>query len=494
MSDTPALTLADRLSVPPDRRWWILAVICLAQLMDVLDVTIVNIALPHAQADLGFSDGDRQWIVTAYSLTFASLLLPSGRVCDLVGPRTMLLIGLAAFACASALGGATPNFGILVTARALQGAAGAVIAPAALALLSTTFTQTKERARAFAVFGAVSGSGAAVGMLLGGALTQYLDWRFTLYVNVAIAAAAIIGALLLIPRRPKPEQRPHLDVAGTVLVSTGLFCVVYGLAAVESHPWSSPATWGFLTAGAVLLAAFAWWQNRTAHPLLPPRIIVNRNRGGSHLAILIAGIGLFGAFLFLNFYLQGTLHYTPLMTGLAFLPMVGTLVVAGGIATTQLYPRLGARVPVAIGMLIAAAAMAWLTRIGSHSTYAEAVLGPLLVFGLGIGATIAPAMSAGTAGVRPGDAGIASATVNAAQQIGGSTGTALLNSLAASALARYLVGKDPASPTDRADAVLHSYSTAFWATSAIFAAGAVVCGLILPTQRPDPADLPPPTT
>ncbi|ACU69364.1 drug resistance transporter, EmrB/QacA subfamily [Catenulispora acidiphila DSM 44928] len=470
------------------RRWWILAVICLAQLMDVLDVTIVNIALPDAQKSLDFSVGDRQWIVTAYSLAFGSLLLFSGRVSDLVGRRRMFLVGLVAFAAASALGGAAPDFGVLVTARAVQGAAGAMLAPAALSLLSTTFTEPKERAKAFAVFGGVSGSGAAIGMLLGGVLTEFLNWRFTLYVNVAIAVVAFIGAATLIQRRNETQseigERPKLDLPGTILVSAALFGIVYGFADVESHAWTAPSTWVSLTSGVVLLGVFAWWQRQAANPLLPLRIVLDRTRGGSILAIFLGSIGLFGAFLFLNFYLQGVLHYSPLMTGVAFLPMVVTLVIAGGICTTQLYPRFGAKLPVTAGMLIAAAAMVLLTDIGPHSTYAGTVLGPLLVFGLGIGATIAPAMSAGTADVEPRDAGIASATVNTAQQIGGSIGTALLNSLAASALGRYLVGKDAASHAVQTDAAIHSYSVAFWATGAIFAGGAVVCGLVLRRGKP----------
>jgi EmrB/QacA subfamily drug resistance transporter len=469
----------------PAHRWWILGVICLAQLMDVLDVTIVNIALPHAQRDLGFTIGERQWIVTAYSLAFGSLLLLFGRVSDLVGRRTMLLTGLFGFASASALGGAAPSFGVLVTARALQGAAGAMLAPAALSLLSTTFADARERATAFAVFGGVSGSGAAIGMMLGGILTEFLNWRFTLYVNVAIAIAAIVGTATLVPHQTESDERPKLDIPGTVIASAGLFSVVYGFANVESHPWSAPSTWGFLAAGIVLVGLFAWWQSRAEHPLLPLRVILDRTRGGSNLAILIGGIGLFGAFLFLNYYLQEILHYSPVVTGAAFLPMVVGIVIGGGVSTTRLYPRFGARLPVTAGMLAAAGAMAWLTGIGPHGTYAATILGPLLVFGVGIGATIAPAMSAGTTGVLPRDAGIASATVNVAQQIGGSIGTPLLNSLAASSLTGYLTGKSTMSATVQTDAAIHSYIVAFWATSAIFAAGAAICGLVLRTGKPE---------
>ncbi|NUP52984.1 MAG: MFS transporter [Catenulispora sp.] len=479
-------------AAPPDphhaRRWLILAVIGLAQLMIVLDTTIVNIALPDAQKALGFSNGDRQWIVTAYSLAFGSLLLFFGRVSDLIGRRAMFLIGLAAFAGASVLGGAAPNFEILVVARALQGVAGAMLAPAALSLLSTTFTEAKERATAYAVFGGIAGSGAAIGMLLGGVLTEYLNWRYTLFVNVAISVVAIAGAATLIPRHTRQSDRPTLDLPGTLLVSAGLFGLVYGFANAESHAWSAPSTWGFLAGGAALLVLFTWWQTRASHPLLPLRVVLERNRGGSFLAMFITGAGMFGVFLFLNYYLQQILRYSPVMTGVAFLPMVAALMVTASLSTTKLYPRFGARPLVFLGMLVAAGGMAWLTGISLTSTYAASVLGPVLLVGIGMGMIFAPGMNAATSGIEARDAGVASATVNTSQQVGGSIGTALLNSLATSALAGYLVGKDAASPVVQAGAAVHSYVVAFWWAAAIFAAGAVVCGLILKGGKPDPAD------
>nr|WP_205314325.1 MFS transporter [Propionibacterium freudenreichii] len=378
---------------------------------------------------------------------------------------------------------AAPTFGILIAARALQGAAGAAIAPAALSLLSTTFTDAKDRAKAFAIFGGISGSGAAVGMILGGVLTQFLNWRFTLFVNVVIALVAIIGAIVLIPRHAPATTKPRLDALGTVLACAGLFSIVFGFANVEAQSWSGSGTWAFLAAGVLLLAAFVWWQTRTTHPLLPLRIILNRTRGGANLAIFIAGIGLFAAFLFLSYFMQQTLAFTPLATGLAFLPMVVGIVIAGGIATTQLAPRFGPRAPISLGLLAAAAALVWLTGISTHSSYAGSVLGPLVLFGLGVGATIAPAMNAGTANVRPEDAGIASATVNIAQQIGGSIGTALLNSIAAATLAAYLIGTNDHSPAGQAAATIHSYTTTFWVAAAVFTAGAAACALILQQHR-----------
>jgi EmrB/QacA subfamily drug resistance transporter len=471
------------------KRWLILAVIGLAQLMIVLDVSIVNIALPDAQKALGFSNGDRQWIVTAYSLAFGSLLLLFGRVSDLVGRRVMFLVGLVVFAAASALGGASQNFDMLVTARALQGLAGAMLAPAALSLLSTTFTEAKERATAFAVFGAIAGSGAAIGLLLGGVLTEYMNWRWTLFVNVAISVLAIAGAATLIPRQKKDEgNRPKLDLPGTLLVSAGLFGIVYGFSNAESHAWSAPGTWGFLAAGGLLIVIFAWWQTRASHPLLPLRVILERNRGGSFLAMFITGIGMFGVFLFLTYYLQEIVKYSPVMTGVAFLPMVGALMVTATVSTTQLYPRFGSKILVFGGMAIAAGGMAWLTGITVSSTYGADIVGPLLLIGLGMGAVFAPAMNAATSGIEARDAGVASAMVNTSQQIGGSIGTALLNSLASSALTSYLVGKNASSQLVQADAAIHSYTTAFWWSAGIFAVGAVICGLILKAGKPDPAD------
>ena len=469
------------------KRWLILAVIGLAQLMIVLDVSIVNIALPDAQKALGFSNGDRQWIITAYSLAFGSLLLLFGRISDLIGRRTTFLVGLVGFAAAAFLGGISPNFEVLVLARALQGAAGAILAPAALSLLTTTFTEAKERATAFAVFGGIAGSGAAIGLLLGGVLTEYLDWRWTLFVNVGISVVAIAGAAALIPRQPASAQRPKLDLPGAALISAGLFGIVYGFSNAESHPWSAPSTWGFLAAGVALIAAFTGWQTRASHPLLPLRVLRDRNRAGSFLAVFIIGVGMFGVFLFLTYYLQEVLHYSPVKTGLAFLPMVAALMLASTTTNIKLLPRFGPKILAIVGMTVAAGGMAWLTRIDLHSAYGSDILGPLLIVGLGIGSVMAPSMNTATSGVKPSDAGVASATVQTMQQVGGSVGTALLNSLAASALASYLVGRAPTA-LNQANAAIHSYTTAFWWSTGIFAAGAVICGLLLRPGPPAAAD------
>ncbi|WP_328979995.1 MFS transporter [Streptomyces canus] len=492
-ADTPATATVSTLpppDAPPRHRWWILAVIGLAQLMVVLDATIVNIALPSAQKDLGFSDGDRQWVVTAYALAFGSLLLLGGRIADLFGRKMTFLIGLIGFAGASAVGGAATSFDMLIIARAAQGLFGALLAPAALSLLTTTFTDARERAKAFGVYGAIAGAGGAIGLLLGGVLTEYLDWRWTLYVNLVFAALAFVGGVMLLQRTTR-DKTATIDIPGAVLVGGGLFCLVYGFSNAESHDWSSPATWGFLGAGAILLATFTWWQTRSTHPLLPLRVLLDRNRGASFISILIIGAGMFGVFLFLTYYLQQSLGYTPVKTGLAFLPMVAGLMIASTLASTVLIPRFGPKPVVPLGMGIAAAGMVWLTGLDLNSGYATDIMPPLIVAGLGLGLVMAPAMSLATAGVGAEDAGVASAAVNTMQQVGGSLGTALLNTLSTTAVTNYLEGKNPKDPMVLAQAGLEGYSTAYWWSAAFFAAGLVISVLLyrrgVPAGDPDAA-------
>ncbi|MCL2734128.1 MAG: MFS transporter [Actinomycetia bacterium] len=467
---------------PPDHRWWVLVVVGTAQLMVVLDATIVNIALPSAQRALGFSNGNRQWIITAYALAFGSLLLFGGRLADLLGRKTTFLIGLVGFALASAVGGAAPSFEVLVTARAAQGAFGAVLAPAALSLLTTTFTDTRERAKAFGIYGAIAGAGAAVGLLLGGILTEYLDWRWCLYVNLLFATAAFIGGWRLL-RAGAPANRPSLDVPGTLMVTSGLFCIVYGFSNAQRHSWTTPSTWGFLLAGVVLLLAFVAWQGRAKHPLLPLRVVGDRDRGASFLAMFLSGAGMFGVFLFLTYYMQRTLFYSPIKTGLAFLPMVAVLVATSLFVQNSLLPRIGAKPIVPTGMLFAGGAMAWLTSLDANSTYLAHIMPPLLLLGLGLGMVFATSMNLATARVRPNDAGVASAMVNTSQQVGGSVGTSLLNSLATTAAASFLVGKRP-TPAVAAQAQLHSYTVAYWWSAAFFAAGSLITFLLFRPGKP----------
>jgi EmrB/QacA subfamily drug resistance transporter len=459
------------------RRWWILGVLGVAQLMVILDNTIVNIALPTAQHALHFSNADRQWVVTGYSLAFGSLLLLGGRIGDIIGRKRALLIGLIGFAFASALGGASVNFPMLVIARSVQGAFGALLAPSVLALLTTTFTDPAERGKAFGIYGGIAGAGGALGLLLGGILTSYASWRWTLFVNLAFAAIAAAGSLLWL-KNDKAVDRDPLDFPGLLLVTGGLFSLVYGLSHAETTAWSNPFTIGFLVLGVALLAIFTYVETLAAFPLLPPRVVLDRTRGGSMLAMLFASIGIFGVFLFLTYYMQGTLGFSPVKTGIAFLPMVAALASMAQVSNRFLLPRFGPKLIVPIGLLMGAAAMYMLHLVGLHSSYVGHVLPYLILLGFGFGLSLAPSFSTGTLGLQPHDAGVGSATLNTSQQVGGSIGTALLNTLAAGAATVYLVGK-VANPATLRAAALHSYTTAFMWSSLIFVAGAVVAGLVL---------------
>ncbi|WP_308466961.1 MFS transporter [Rathayibacter soli] len=476
MSETSPTTGDTQVAAP--HRWWTLATVALAQLMVVLDATVVNIALPSAQTDLGFSNADRQWVVTAYSLAFGSLLLLGGRVSDLIGRKRTFIIGLIGFAGASALGGAATSFGMLVGARALQGAFGALLAPTALAVLTTTFTIPKERARAFGVFGAIAGAGGAIGLLLGGVLTENFDWRWNLYINVIIAVVAVIAASFFVRKANRVGPRPKLDVPGTVLVSAALFSLVFGFSNAETDGWSSPASWGFLTASAILLIAFVTSQRRAAHPLLPLSIVLDRNRAAAYSAVLIAGVGMFAVFLFVTYFLQVSLHYTPIQTGVAFLPMIGMLILFAQLSTNIFVPRFGPKIMVPIGMVIAATALAYLTQLDLNSTYAADILPPLMIMGAGMGTIMPASIQTATLGVERGFAGVASAMVNTSQQVGGSIGTALLNTIAASAATAYATAHLPNTPGVVADAAVHSYSVVYLCASAFFAFGAVLTALL----------------
>ncbi|GIG28979.1 MFS transporter [Cellulomonas marina] len=475
-ADAPASARPQR-----DHRWLTLVVIGIAQTMVVLDATIVNIALPSAQADLGFGDDQRQWMVTAYSLAFGSLLLLGGRLSDLFGRRRTFLVGLIGFAVASALGGAAGSFELLVAARALQGVFGALLAPSALSLLTTTFTDPRERGKAFGVFGALSGSGGAIGLLLGGVLTEYTSWRWCLLVNLVIAGIAVVGALVYVPATA-PTHRPAIDWTGVVTATAGLFLVVFGFAHAETDGWGDPLTWVYLAAGAVLLAVFVVVQRRVAHPLLPLRVVLDRDRGGAFLAIALVGIGMFGIFLFLTYYLQQTLGYSSLRTGFAFLAMPVSISLGAALVGARLLPRVGPKVQIFVGGLVAATGLLLLQRLELDSTYLGTILPALAVIGFGMGLVFSAAMATATSGVDRQDAGVASATVNTMQQVGGSIGTALLSSLYAGAVTRALPAGQP-SPADVASATLSGYHTAF-AVSAVALVGVALAGGLVIRRRP----------
>ncbi|MGX1272895.1 MFS transporter [Streptomyces phaeoluteigriseus] len=474
-------TSAGALALDP-QRWKALAVIAMAQLMVVLDATVVNIALPHAQTDLNISDADRQWVITAYSIAFGGLLLFGGRVGDLWGRKRAFVVGLIGFALASALGGAAVNTGMLLASRAFQGAFGALLAPAALSLLTVAFTESRERAKAFGIFGAIAAAGGAVGLLLGGALTQYVDWRWCMYVNIVFAVVAAAGAAVFIRDRGDERNGDRLDVVGTLLATVGLVALVYGFARAEEDGWSSGGTLGTLAAGVVLLAAFALVETKVTAPLLPLRVVTDRNRGGAYLSMGLSMIGMFAQFLFLTYFLQLTKGYSPVMTGIAFLPLVTCLVIGSTQIGTRLVNRVPARFLMGPGFLVAAVGMLLLTRLEVDSSFAAHVLPAEILIGLGMGTATMPGMSLATARVRAQDAGVAAAMVNVSQQVGGSIGTALLNTIAASATAGWLASQAVSGgvqATVAQQAAVHGYTVAFAWGTAIMALAALIAFVLV---------------
>jgi EmrB/QacA subfamily drug resistance transporter len=474
----PAVAPVDTLD---PRRFRALGIIGLAQLMIVLDASVVTIALPHAQAALHISNANRQWALTAYTLAFGGLLLIGGRVADYLGRKRIFIISLIGFAAASALGGLAQDAAMLFGARALQGCFAALMAPASLSLLTVTFTEPKERARAFGVYGAIAGGGAAIGLILGGLLTQYASWRWTLLINVPIAIFTAIGAAAEIHESKADGERSY-DLPGAAAVTGGLLCLVYGFTRAQSDGWGSPLTIGLLAAAIVLLVAFVARERTTTGPLLPLRVVLDRNRGGSFLASLLVGVALFGMFLFLTYYMQGILGYSALKCGFAFLPFSAGIIVSAGMAS-QLLPRLGPRILTGIGLAMAGVGMAWFTQIGIHTSYTSHVLPAEIVMSVGLGFAFVPFSSTALLGVAPHDAGVASALVNATQQIGGSMGTALLNTIANSATNSYSaahhVGRS--APT----ALVHGYTTGFVFGLGVLAVAVIAAASLIKASRSD---------
>ena len=484
------------------KRWRALGVIAVAQLMIVLDATIVNVALPTAQRDLGISTADRQWVVTAYTLAFGGLLLLGGRIADYTGRKRTFIIGLIGFALASALGGIAPTAGFLFAARGLQGAFAALLAPAALSLITVTFVAPKERARAFGVFGAISGGGAAIGLIVGGVLTEYASWRWCLGVNTPIALITAAFAVYEVHESKAPGDTRY-DIPGAVLSTLGLVSLVYGFteAAKAKHPsdpndmavrgWTAPSTVAFLIVAVILLVAFVVWEQRTTNPLLPLRIVLDRNRGGSYLMFLLVGAGLFAMFLFLTYYFQINLNYSPLKTGFAFLPFSGGIIVAAGVVA-QLLPRIGPRPLLIPGLILSIVGMLLLVRIGDDTPYATYVLPAQLLMSVGLAAVFIPAASTALIGVGHHDAGVASAVLNSSQQIGGSLGTALLNTVFASTVTAYLVA-NAHTPQEIAQltptALIHGYHVAFVWGAALLTAALLCAVFLINAKKEDvPAD------
>jgi EmrB/QacA subfamily drug resistance transporter len=474
------------------KRWRALGVIAVAQLMIVLDATIVNVALPTAQRDLGISTADRQWVVTAYTLTFGGLLLLGGRIADYTGRKRTFIMGLIGFAGPPRARWLAPTAGLLFRRSRPGGAFAALLAPAALSLITVTFVAPKERARAFGVFRRDLRRGAAIGLVVGGVLTEIRPRRrWCLGVNTPIALITAAFAVYEV-HESKAAGDTRYDIPGAVLSTLGLVSLVYGFteAAKPKHPanpndtavrgWLAPSTITFLIVAVILLVAFVLWEQRTTNPLLPLRIVLDRNRGGSYLMFLLVGAGLFAMFLFLTYYFQINLGYSPVQAGLAFLPFSGGIIVAAGVVA-QLLPRVGPRPLIIPGLVLSIVGMLLLVRIGDNTPYVTYVLPAELLMSVGLAAVFIPAASTALIGVGPHDAGVASAVLNSSQQVGGSLGTALLNTVFAASVTAYLAA-NAHTPQEIAHltptALIHGYHVAFLWGAALFTA-ALLCAVFL---------------
>ncbi len=468
--------------VADPQRFRALAFILLAQLMVVLDASIVTVAVPSAQAGLDISVADRQWVFTAYTLSFGGLLLLGGRIADYVGRKRVFELGLVGFAGASILGGVAQDAAMLFGARALQGAFAAILAPAALSLIQVTFTEPKERARALGLYGAIAGGAMSIGLIMGGMLTEWASWRWTMLVNVPIALAALLGSRWVV-RESRAEGRAHYDVAGAASVIAGLVSLVYGFSRAESAGWGAGSTVTYLVVGAVLLAAFVAIEARVAHPLLPLRLLGDRTRAGALAAILLAIAGLFSTFLLLTYYLQGTLGYSALETGVAYLPYsVGTFV--GASIASVLMARVGPLPLIVAGLALGAIGLVLFAQLDVGSGFAAHVLPAEVVTSVGFGLALVPLTSTALVGVDPADAGVASALVNTTQQVGSSLGIAVMNTIAATATAHY-VSSHGAAATDAG--AVHGYVTAFLVGAGVLVVGAVTALVLVRAGRDDVA-------
>ncbi|MEV5839617.1 MFS transporter [Nocardia sp. NPDC052112] len=476
MSETAtAVEVVERQS--SSARWLALGVIALAQLMVVLDATIVTISLPFAQQDLEISDGNRQWMLTAYTLIFGGLLLLGGRLADYLGRRRVFIVGLVGFAGASAVAGLAQNGAELFAGRALQGAFAALLAPAALSLLSVTFTEAKERATAFGVFAGISAGGAALGLIAGGALTEYASWRWCLLVNTPIALLALLGALAFVVKDVPTPRAGGYDVPGAVTVTLGLIAIVYGFSRAAEDGWLAGSTLGLLVIGVALLIAFVAIERRSSNPLLPLHIPGEINRGGAFLAALLIPIAMFAMFLFLSYYFQITLGYSSLKAGVAFLPFPAGIAISAGV-TSALLPKLGPRPLMVAGAVLGVLGLVWLAQLSYGDSYAAGVLPAQLLIALGMGPLFVGMQTVALHQVEEEDSGVASALLNAAQQVGGAVGTALLTTISVQT-AKTFAQNNPTLDNLLARASIHSYDVAFYVGAGFFLAAIPVIALMI---------------
>jgi EmrB/QacA subfamily drug resistance transporter len=470
----------------PERRWSALALIVTAQFMVILDVAIVNVALPSIKLDLDFSQANLQWVISAYAIMFGGVLLLGGRLADLLGRRRLFVAGLALFAASSLLCGLAWSEGSLIAFRAVQGLGGALLAPAALSLLMMTFAEGRERNLALGIYGAASGSGAAAGVLLGGLLTSYLSWSWIFFINVPVGVAAIVLAPLLLRESRADLDHRHFDVAGATSVTAGLMVLVYALTRATTDGWSSGTTVALLTVSVALLLAFILIELRSRSPLLPLRIFRLRTLAAANTTMAIVGAVAFSEFFVLTLYLQDVLHYSAVESGVAFSGFALTVVVTSNIAQV-IVGRLGVRTTLAGGLIMSAISVALLTRLPVHGNYFWDLFPAFVLGGAGMGFSFVPVTIAGLSGVERADAGVASGLINTSRQIGGAIGIAAVSTIAATSTSNY-VGTHAGVAASSGVALDHGFQTALYVLTGLLVAGAViVMAFVQSTPRRSPA-------
>ena len=470
----------------------VLALVCVGQFMVVLDLSIVNVALPSMQRDLGFTTPGLQWVVNAYALSFGGFLLLGGRAADLFGRRRVFMLGLGLFAGASLVCAVAQNQFMLVGARTLQGLGAAVLSPATLTILTMTFRSPAQRSRALGIWSAMAAVGGASGSLLGGILTDLLSWRWIFYINIPIAAAALVAARVVLVETRAEGERPSLDVPGAILVTGGLSALVYAVAGTNTHAWSSAATVVPLVISGACMTLFVVIETKVVRaPLVPFGLFRSRGLTASNLAMLFAGGAMFSMWFFVSLYLQDVLRFSPLVTGLGFVPQTAAIAIAAQISS-RLVPRLGPRLPLVVGVLMSASGLEWLSRAGPTGTYWGSVFGGADLATFGMGLAITPLAFAATAGVAPSQAGLASGVLNTSRQVGASVALAVLATIAAARTQSVLAGTSHgASHSAREAVALTAGFSRGFSVAALIALGGVVAGVFIPRQaRPTPVVAP----
>ena len=468
--------------------WLVLALVCVAQFMVILDATIVNVALPSIQTDLGMSEADLQWVVNSYTLIFGGFLLLGGRAGDLIGRKRLFLAGIVIFTVASLLNGLATSSEWLILARGLQGLGAALVSPAALSIVTTTFAEGRERVKAMSVWSAIAAGGGAVGLLLGGVLTEVFSWPWIFFVNLPIGVAAFLLSLRYVPESKDEHAHKSFDLAGAVTVTAGLVALVYGIVRAESAGWTSASTLGFGGLALVLLTAFVLIERRSAEPLVRLSVFAVRTIRAANVVMLFVASGLFAMFYFNSLYVQRVLDYSPIQAGLAFLPMTAGIVVGAGLSQA-LTKRIDLRTIGTIGLSLGTVGMLLLLRLGVGGSYVGDLLPALILLSIGVGLTFVPVTLIATSRVEPGDAGLASGLLNTSQQVGGALGLAILSTFAVNRTTTVLSGVAGApSPAEQAAALVDGFRIAFAGGAAFMAAGAILLLVMLRRSDAQPSE------